>query len=153
MIGGVTLRMLPHLCGVLHLHVNRPWETSWPFDSLQKFQTDGASASNWLKICFIQLETLNRSWWWYIISMEFLQTFLRHWFFHHLLNVSGKPSRSKWNGIFWVVSAESCREQWNIWKVCPVCLNGIFSRACFNIACENIRFSSLFAARDVSKRP
>ena len=72
------------------------WETSWyftmpPFDSFQKFQTDGASASNLLKICFIQLEALHRSWWWYLTSMEFLQTFLRHWFSYHLRNVSGKP--------------------------------------------------------------
>ena len=68
------------------------WETSWHFtmplfDSLQKFQTDGASASNCLKICFIQLEALHRSWWWYLTSMEFLQTLV----FYHLLNVSGKP--------------------------------------------------------------
>ena len=46
---------------------------------------------NLLKICFIQLEALHRSWWWYLTSMEFLQTFLRHWFSYHLRNVSGKP--------------------------------------------------------------
>ena len=28
MIGGVTRHMLPHLCGIPHLHVNRPLEAS-----------------------------------------------------------------------------------------------------------------------------
>ena len=65
---------------------------------IMRHYQDLGSACEWLKIWFIQSQELPRSGCWYVISMEFLRTFLRRHF------AGNKWQRRKITSVFsWVV--------------------------------------------------
>ena len=101
------------------------------------------SASDWLKICFIQSEALPRSEQWPVISMEFLRSFLRSHF-------AGKPPMASQNaGCFLRISSimslflqNSKRNAWSQLKrgrhVPDIDLGCLFSLSYFRILSERI---------------